>query len=95
MRCRRYCYSGCFRAIDPRPIVMGAIDYDARDITGHHTLVIPRRAALKLRAGAVKNRDLELVVQGFRCGKGEWPVFRDDQRVAQVVLQLEAVVGKR
>ena len=68
------------------------IDHDVCNVSGHHTLVIPQRAALILRARPMQHRNLELVVQRFGRGEGERTVFRNRQRIAQNVLQNKTAV---
>lgn len=72
---------------------MGAIDHDVRNASAHNTLIIPQRAALRLRASRVEHRDLELVVERLGRGKGERTVCSDSQGVAQDVLEDEGAVS--
>ena len=92
LRRSRYDGSSRVRAIDPRPVVVTAIDDDARNIGGHHTFVIPQGATLILCAGPVENRDLKLVVEGLGRGKSKWAVPRNDQRISQNVLENKTVI---
>src|SRR5579863_180596 len=92
---RRRCYASRFSSVDPRPVIVTAVDADIGYIGSDHTFVTPDCAASVLAARGVRDRNLILVVESFLGCKLEWAVLADDQGIAKIVLNLKATVVQR